>query len=547
MRPWVRVIAAIGASLASLTASSVPIPPDRGDLGLAYLRFERAVASAAKDPATRRRTNMAFDALTGDFFAGRFDRALSRLAEIEGDLAGEASDAGCRAERAFLASHRFEVEPRLAERAAARTFRVRAVGLDGMSIGAKPTRVLVRQGRREIECVVETDASSELGLAYTITLGSPRAVGDAGVVAGLSAGPVEFIARMAILGDVVIARAFLLEADPALLGDALSRRIDALDGRATDPVKGPNAGDSVLPAPDASTIASLRARHELAFGAFDRSKSADLLADPSALAVDLDREITAVSLGRRPYAVPGDTWRVLRVLGTDLPVRQFIPDGAGPFPLIVAFHGAGGDENLFFDGYGAGRLREIARARGFAVVCPPTVPFGLSPNVLTRFLDELAKDVPFDPARVGLVGHSLGAVTASRLAVLRPDAVNGAVCIAGFADLARNVQPPPRLVLLAELDPLFPLASTRAVVESAQARDNAVQPDAVQLRVIPHEGHTLVVGEVLDQAIDWLLARPARQTAPAKPTASAPSTMPMNTGVPSPADSESSPSAGPRK
>ncbi|MEY5031771.1 MAG: hypothetical protein RL354_802, partial [Planctomycetota bacterium] len=371
------------------------------------------------------------------------------------------------------------------------------------------------------------------------------------VDAPLSSGSVEFVARMESLGDVVIGRSFVLESDPFAMRDALMARIDALAARVDGSARGPRdaavGGPSPDASPDASTMASLRARHELAFGTFDRGKSADLLADPSALAIRLAREVDDASAGRRPYAVAGDTWRVLRVLGTDLPVRQFVPEGDGPFPLIVAFHGAGGDENLFFDGYGGGRLLTIARQRGIAVVCPPTVPFGLSPNVLTKFLEELAKDVPFDPTRVGLIGHSLGAVTASRLAVLRPDSVNGAVCIAGFADLARNVAPPPRMVYLAELDPLFPLDATRTAVESAQARDNAVTSDSVTLKVIPHEGHTLVVGEVLDQAIDWLLARPARQTAPKKPTASAPSTMPMKTGVPSPADSDSSPSAGPMK
>lgn len=534
----------IGAAIAAAAPALASVPPDRGDLGAAYLRFERAVAAAAKDPATRRRANTVFDALTSDFFAGRFDRALGRLAEIEGDLAGDAPDAQGRSERAFLASHRFEVEPRLAAREHARTFAVRAVALDGMPVGTRPTRIVLRQGAREFAAAIVPAAQGGASFACAIEVDAP-----------LTSGSVEFVARMESLGDVVIGRAFLLESAPAVLRDALMARIDALAARSGDPARGPR--DAALggpspdassdASPDASTMASLRARHELAFGTFDRGKSADLLADPSALATSLAREIEDASAGRRPYAVAGDTWRVLRVLGTDLPVRQFVPEGDGPFPLIVAFHGAGGDENLFFDGYGGGRLLTIARQRGIAVVCPPTVPFGLSPNVLSKFLEELAKDVPFDPTRVGLIGHSLGAVTASRLAVLRPDSVNGAVCIAGFADLARNVAPPPRMVYLAELDPLFPLDATRTAVESAQARDNAVTPDSVTLKVIPHEGHTLVVGEVLDQALDWLLARPARQTAPKKPTASAPSTMPMKTGVPSPADSDSSPSAGPMK
>jgi len=328
-------------------------------------------------------------------------------------------------------------------------------------------------------------------------------------------------------GDVPVGRAFLFSDEPLGLRDALAERIDRLGREGDAPV---------------STLASLRARHELAFGAFDRGKSADLLANPLELARSLQEDLALVAEGGRPFARSGDRWRVIRVLGTELAVRQFVPEGDGPFPLVVAFHGAGGDENLFFDGYGGGRLLEVARRLRVAVVCPPTVPFGVSPNLLPKFLEELRRDIPFDPSRVGLLGHSLGAVTASRLAVLRPDAICGAVCVAGFADLARKVDAPPRRVYLAELDPLFPLDSMRASIDAAARRG-----ESIDLVVVPNEGHTLVVGEVVDQAVEWLIARTPRTTASTPPTQSAPSTSPMKTPVPAPAERDASPSAGPRK
>lgn len=502
----------IAQVLAALLSTASTVPPDRGDLGLAYLRFERAVARASKDPATRRKANMAFDALTTDFFAGRFDRALARLAQIEGDLSGEPADAGARRERDFLAAHRVELEPRLAEAAATREVRVRALPLERMGPGGAPTHVVLRQSGREL-------AIDAAGLASDGCVAS--------IDPPFAPGPVEVALRMRALGDVAIGRIFLFDGPPDAQRAGLEARIKAI------------AGNDAM---DASTVASLEARLELAFGDFDRSKSADLLADPVAIARALDGEVAAAAGGGRPYATAGDIWRVVRVLGIDMPVRQFVPPGDGPFPLLIALHGAGGDENLFFDGYGGGRLLAAARERGVAVVCPPTVPFGISPNVLPKFLEALARDVPFDPARVGLIGHSLGAVTASRLAVLRPESINGAVCIAGYADLPRKVKSPPRRVYLAELDPLFALDGMQATIGTAKGRG-----EDIEVVVVPNEGHTLVVGEVVDQAIDWLLARPACSSAPTKPTASAPSTSPMNTGVPKPADSEASPSAGPRK
>lgn len=498
----------------SLLAAASPVPPDRGDLGAAYLRFERTAAAAPKSAEVRRAANLSFDGLTADFFTGNFARALVRLAEMEAGLAC-ASQAGQDVRRAtedrlFLASHRFGVEPRLGAASSTQFVRVHAEALDGMRGASPPTHiVLSQQGRTRV-----LESAGLLDAGVSIPLGSP-----------FSAGAVDVAVRMPAIGDVPIGRVFLFDGPPDERRRELSARMEGSSDRL-----------------DPSSLASLRARLDLAFGPFDRSRSADLLADPLELVRELEDELGRADRGQRPYAAPGDRWRVLRVHGMELPMRQYIPEGDGPFPLVIAFHGAGGDENLFFDGYGGGRLLEIARDRRIAVVCPPTVPFGVSPNVLAGFLEELAKDIRIDLTRVGLLGHSLGAVTASRLAVLRPQLLNGVVCIAGFADLVRKSDAPPRRVYLAEMDPIFALDAMRPAVEAARLRG-----EPIELVVVPNEGHTLVVGEVLDQAIDWLLARAPRTTASAPPAISAPSTRPMNTEVPAPVESETSPSAGPRK
>ena len=220
---------------------------------------------------------------------------------------------------------------------------------------------------------------------------------------------------------------------------------------------------------------------------------------------------------------------------------------------FTKMHGLGNDY-VYIDGSQEPSL-DFARAarlvsdRHFAVgsdgliaVCPPTVAFGVSPNLLEAFIEELAKNLPIDRTRIGLMGHSLGGVTASRLAVLKPDLITGAACIAGFADLPREGAPAPRRVFLAELDPLFPIESTTQAIEAARMRG-----ESIEIEPVPHEGHTLVVGKVVPQAVRWLLARPARTTEATKPTASAPSTTPMKADGPKPSENVAIPSSGPRK
>ncbi|MFM1823621.1 MAG: hypothetical protein RI967_1887 [Planctomycetota bacterium] len=492
------------------------IPPDRGDLALAYLRFDAACAAAPRDTATRERLNRAFDALTADFFAGRTAAVLAALArfgcEVEPDDCGLVS---------FVSSHRVGFEPRIVGRkeGAAVTISCRTLeGVDGADglVRAAPPEGTVWTLRLADGTIVDAPFAAEA----TLRLG-----------AGVATGPFELALRARDGRARMVGRGVVLAEGAEALLARFRARLDALV-----------AGGTL----DPSTTASLAARLAVLAGDAPTTRGATIRLDPARLIAELDEDLARAERGERPFAAPGERWRIVRALGTELPVRQFVPppraEADEPGPLVVAFHGAGGDENMFFDGYGAGTLLALAKREGFTVVCPPTVPFGISPTLLERFLDELAKDVAFDRARVLLVGHSLGAVTASRLAVLRPDLVAGAACIAGFTDLAREGRAAPRHVFAARLDPLFDAPSMRSTVDEARARG---QP--LEWTELPHEGHTLVVGEALPQAIAWLFALPPRTAANTKPTASAASTSPMKTGVPAPDASVASPSPGPTK
>lgn len=502
------LLALLFASLARPAAASACFgpPPDRGDLAFGYQSLERLINKLPHDPVLRERANRCFDGLTRDFFVGQFDAALAEIARLHGELR-RLNEVG-QEEYQFLFGHRYVTTPRAVVVGEPITISLESVELARMQLGFAPTSMVA---------VVEK-TRVEVPYGDVVEFRLPPVTGE---------GHIVFLAKFKLIGEIEIARVAVLDRTLEALREGFLTRVATLSKKG-----------AITPAEDAS----FRARCALLSEEVDRTKLTALIADLPRIKRDLDAAISRAESGKRPFAVGGDTWRIYRVLGTELPVRQFVPEGSGPFPLVIAFHGAGADENMFFDGYGDGALLRSASGEAMIVVCPPTVAFGVSPNLLDAFIDELAKELPIDRNKVGLMGHSLGGVTASRLAVLKPNLITGAVCIAGFADLPRTGVPAPRHVMLAELDPLFPIESTRQTIEAARMRG-----ENIELETIPHEGHTLVVGRVVPQAVRWLLSRPARISEAPKPTASAPSTTPMKTGAPNPSENVASPSSGPRK
>lgn len=130
-----------------------------------------------------------------------------------------------------------------------------------------------------------------------------------------------------------------------------------------------------------------------------------------------------------------DEWLVLVRGESQLTVRIRPPQPAGDtMPVLIAFHGAGGSENMFFESYGAGRTMELATARGWLAVAPRQEWFGLSMNLET-LLDCLEESFPIDRLRVYLVGHSMGANQVVQQVVASPQRVAAAAAIGGGGQL----------------------------------------------------------------------------------------------------------------
>ena len=113
-----------------------------------------------------------------------------------------------------------------------------------------------------------------------------------------------------------------------------------------------------------------------------------------------------------------------------------------PLPLVVALHGMGGDENLFFEGYGAGLLVDLAKERRFVLVAPRAPDLAFDPGALERIVAVIRAEQEVDPARVYLLGHSMGAGMTTLFATRRPDLVRAACAIAGAGGAPKDLKVP---------------------------------------------------------------------------------------------------------
>jgi predicted esterase len=122
---------------------------------------------------------------------------------------------------------------------------------------------------------------------------------------------------------------------------------------------------------------------------------------------------------------PGEFW--LDLAPGKRPVRVLVPEAARegkPMPLVIALHGAGGSENMFFDAYGHGLIARLCAARGWLLAAPRN---GLSDGVL----EELARLYPVDRKKVFLVGHSMGAAQAMAAANRQPERFSAVAALGG--------------------------------------------------------------------------------------------------------------------
>ncbi|MEZ6194152.1 MAG: alpha/beta fold hydrolase [Planctomycetota bacterium] len=211
-------------------------------------------------------------------------------------------------------------------------------------------------------------------------------------------------------------------------------------------------------------------------------------------------------------AAGGEFHLVLRAGETRVPVRVLVParkDGK-PAPLVVALHGMGGSENMFFEGYGAGMAPRLAAERGWIFVAPRLSAFGGFD--LGAMIDDLARLAPIDPDRVYLVGHSMGAARALGAATQDPARWAAAAFLGGglATRRAEALKGLPILVAAGERD--FAKPGARALFASLEA----VPGHAARYLETPDTEHMTVVRAALPDVFA-LFESAKRKPAPGQP------------------------------
>jgi hypothetical protein len=254
--------------------------------------------------------------------------------------------------------------------------------------------------------------------------------------------------------------------------------------------------------PLSQALLSARERAKLLVDVPSPERSAEFLNDPAKLSRDLAREVSVLERGRDPYVgLVGDYWRVYRGANNALvPMRVVVPSSANlrrPVGVLLVLHGAGGDENMFVDAYGAGIAVKLAAEQRLILVSPKTDVFGATPEHFDALMALLRNEFRVDSTRVYLIGHSMGAGAAARLAQQRPAQIAAVAMIAGGSAIT-VANAPPSLFIGAELDGIIPAARVEAAAKAT--------PGAVY-ELFRHEGHLLVVGGGVRRAVPWLLSR----------------------------------------
>ncbi len=216
------------------------------------------------------------------------------------------------------------------------------------------------------------------------------------------------------------------------------------------------------------------------------------------------------ALSPNPIPATGDLKLSYPFLGAALPLRAYVPVFYNPlkrYPLVVAIHGGGVDENSYFDSYEKGRMKEVAERFETIVICPRRTEADLTMEVkaIQSAIDLISSQYSIDASRIYLLGHSAGGAMALYLAAFSD------LPIAAMASLAGPIPPQyradwprirvPAFLAAAEGDDVVPISQMLAT------RDLLVGNETnIEFRLLDAKDHNQWIAPMFDEIFTWFLS-----------------------------------------
>lgn len=193
----------------------------------------------------------------------------------------------------------------------------------------------------------------------------------------------------------------------------------------------------------------------------------------------------------------GEATQIVR-LGTPGPLSAQQTHASSKIPVLFAFHGAGGSENMFFETYGAGRLVELASGRGWLVVSPRQSLGGMGMSI-EGMLAALEEFFPIDRERVMLVGHSMGAAQAIAQVSAHADQVRAVAALGGGGVPGKSLRSSNVRFYVAAGDRDFGLPRAKSLADTLRNLGCSVE-----FREFTDVEHMVIVQAALDEVFAFL-------------------------------------------
>lgn len=191
------------------------------------------------------------------------------------------------------------------------------------------------------------------------------------------------------------------------------------------------------------------------------------------------------------------------------PYQVFVPssyDKSKTFPLVIALHGMGGDENSYFQAYAQGAFKIEAEKRGYIVACPKgrkpaSMYIGDAEKDVMDVVAEMRRVYNIDPDRIYMTGHSMGGYGTWSVAMSHPDVFAALAPVAGGSNNPAGMSKIahiPQIVIHGDSDPTVPVDRSRVMVAAAKKL-------GVEMKYIEVRGgdHGNIVAPNFPAVFDW--------------------------------------------